>query len=42
MKERMGEQVVRNMVVFVGAVLIKKLEVFLQEENKMFEIISPL
>eukprot|EP00828_Plagiopyla_frontata_P040543 TRINITY_DN5527_c0_g1_i9.p1 TRINITY_DN5527_c0_g1~~TRINITY_DN5527_c0_g1_i9.p1 ORF type:complete len:844 (-),score=166.05 TRINITY_DN5527_c0_g1_i9:182-2713(-) len=42
MKERMGEQVVRNMVVFVGAVLIKKLEAFLQEDNKMFEIISPL
>ena len=30
------------MVVFVGAVLIKKLEAFLQEDNKMFEIISPL
>lgn len=30
------------MVVFVGAVLMKKVEAFLNQENKLFEIISPL
>ena len=29
------------MVVFVAAVIIKKLEGFMQQDNKIFEIISP-